>query len=156
MQNFGLIRFTSHVGQRCGAHEHRYIPDKIAWTGNCEDLLLPVARLENFQLAAQDHREPDVALARFKYQFAALHDAALAKGFQHRELPIIELWKGYALGVAVKLLVFVEFGHGQIRLRDHTRSSLYCLLRNAIIECELTVNLQDEKKYVETHERALS
>jgi hypothetical protein len=41
--------------------------------------------------------------------------AARAKWLQHGEFPIIELWKGYALRIAVELLIFVKFGHKQIR-----------------------------------------
>ena len=56
-QNFALIRFASRIGQRRGAHEHRNVPDETARACSREDLLLPVARLEDFQLAAQDHRQ---------------------------------------------------------------------------------------------------
>jgi hypothetical protein len=41
---------------------------------------LPVARLEDFQLAAQDHRQPEITLASFVYQFAVPHDAARTEG----------------------------------------------------------------------------
>jgi hypothetical protein len=78
-------------------------------------LLLPVARIEDFQLAAQDRRQPEITLAGFKYQFPAPYDAARAKWLQHGEFPIIELWKGNALRIAVELLIFVKFGHKQIR-----------------------------------------
>jgi hypothetical protein len=53
-------------------------------------LLLPVARIEDFQLAAQDRRQPEVTLASFRYQFPAPYDAARAKWLQHGEFPIIE------------------------------------------------------------------
>jgi len=76
---------------------------------------LSVARLEDFQLAPQDRRQPEITLARFVYQFAAPHDAARAKGLQHGELPVIEFREGDALCIAVKLLVFVKFGHKRIR-----------------------------------------
>ena len=114
-QNFALIRFASHIGQRCGAHKHRNVPNETAGAAGREDLLLPIARFEDFQLAAQDHRQPEITLASFKHQFPAPYDAARAKRLQHGELPIIELWKGNALRIAVELLVFVKFGHKQIR-----------------------------------------
>ena len=113
-QNFAFIRFAPRAGQRRRAREHRHVADEIARAGRREDLLLPVARLEDFQLAAQDHRQPEIALARFEDQFAAPHDAARAERLQHGELPVVELRKGDALRVAVELLVFVEFGHGRI------------------------------------------
>jgi hypothetical protein len=78
-QNFALIRFASRAGQRRRAHEHRNVPDETARARSREDLLLPVARLEDFQLAAQDRHQPEIALARFEYQFAASHDAARAE-----------------------------------------------------------------------------
>ena len=78
---------------------------------------MPVARLEDFQLAAQDRRQPEITLAGFVYQFAAPHDTARTEGLQHGELPVIELRKGNALRIAVELLVFVKFGHGRIRWR---------------------------------------
>ena len=114
-QNFALFGFASRAGQRCGAHEHCHVPDETARTCSREDLLLPVARLEDFQLAAQDRRQPEITLARFEYQFAAPHDAPRAEGLKHGELPVIELRKGHALRITVELLVFVEFGHKQIR-----------------------------------------
>jgi hypothetical protein len=80
-------------------------------------LLLPVARLEDFELAAQNRRQPQITLARFVYQFAAPHDAARAERLQHGELSVIELRKGNALRIAVELLVFVEFGHKRIHQR---------------------------------------
>ncbi len=49
-QNFALIRFASRIGQRRGAHEHRNVPDETARACSREDLLLPVARLKDFQL----------------------------------------------------------------------------------------------------------
>ena len=76
---------------------------------------MPVARLKDFQLAAQDRRQPKIRLARFVYQFAATHDAARAEGLQHGELPVIEFREGDALCIAVKLLVFIKFGHKRIR-----------------------------------------
>jgi hypothetical protein len=48
-------------------------PTKPRGPESREDLLLPVARLEDFQLAAQDRHQPEIALARFEYQFAASH-----------------------------------------------------------------------------------
>jgi len=114
-QNFALVCFASPAGQCRGAHERRYVPDETARACSREDLLLPVARLEDFQLAAQDRRQPEITLARFEYQFPAPHDAARAKGLQHGKLSVIELRKGNALRIAVELLVFVEFGHKQIR-----------------------------------------
>ena len=114
-QIFALIRFASRAGQRRGAREHRNVPDETARACSREDLLLPVARLKDFQLAAQDRRQPEITLARFVYQFAAPHDAARAERFEHGELPIIEFREGDALRIAVKLLVFVKFGHKRIR-----------------------------------------
>ena len=76
-----------------------------------QDLLLPVARLEDFQFAAQDHRQAEIALARFEYQFAAPQMRRVPSGSSIAELPVIELRKGDALGIPVELLVFVEFGH---------------------------------------------
>ena len=114
-QNFALISFASRAGQRRGAHERRHVPDETARARSREDLLLPVARLEDLQLAAQDYRQPEITLARFEYQFAAPNDAARAEGLQHSELPVIELRKGDALRIAVELLVFVEIGHKRIR-----------------------------------------
>ena len=87
-----------------------------------EDLLLPVARLEYFHLAAQDRRERDIALPRFEEQLAAPHDAARAERLQHGELPVVEFRKGDALCVAVELLVFLEFGHGGSSFPNPRRS----------------------------------
>ena len=42
-QHFSLIRFPSSIGQCRSSHEHRYIPDKVARSGGCEDLLLAIA-----------------------------------------------------------------------------------------------------------------
>ncbi len=72
---------------------------------------MPVARLEDFQLAAQDRRQPEITLARFEYQFAAPHDAARAEGLQHGELLVVELRECDALRIAVELLVILKFGH---------------------------------------------
>jgi hypothetical protein len=111
-QNLAFIRFASRAGHRRGAHEHRHVADEIARAGSREDLLLPVARLEDFQLAAQDHRQAEIALARFEYQLAAPQDAPCAERLEHCELPVIEVREGDALCIAVELLIFVEFAHG--------------------------------------------
>jgi hypothetical protein len=54
-------------------------------------------------------------LTRFVYQFPTPHHAARPKRLQHGKLPVIELWKGNALGYAVEFLVFINFGHKRIR-----------------------------------------
>jgi hypothetical protein len=130
-QNFALIGFASRASQRRGAHERRHVPNETARARGREDLLLPVARLEDFQLAAQDRRQPDIMLARFVYQFAAPHDAARAEGFQHSELPVIELREGDALRIAVELVVIVEFGHKRIRSYYTTTSYLLGMLASS-------------------------
>ena len=79
-QNFALLGFASRAGHRRRAHERRHVPDETARARSREDLLLPVAQLEDFQLAAQDRRQPEITLARFVYHFAAPHDAARAEG----------------------------------------------------------------------------
>ena len=54
-QNLGFIRLASRAGQRRCAIEHRHVADEIARPGGRQDLLLSVARLEDFEFAAQDH-----------------------------------------------------------------------------------------------------
>ena len=114
LQNLGFIRFASRAGQRRCAHEHRHVADEIAGAGRPQDLLLSVARLEDFQPAAQDHGQPKITLARFEENLAAAQDASFAEWLQHRELPVIEFRKSDAFRIAVELLVFVEFSHKRI------------------------------------------
>jgi hypothetical protein len=112
----GVIRAGKSRLSKCKrSHKASPFPNETARARSREDLLLPVARIEDFQLAAQDRRQPEITLAGFKYQFPAPYDAARAKWLQHGEFPIIELWKGYGLRIAVELLIFVKFGHKQIR-----------------------------------------
>ena len=60
-QNLGFLRFAARRRQRRGPSEHPDFADEIARPGRGEDLLLPVARFKNLQLAAQDDDGEDRA-----------------------------------------------------------------------------------------------
>src|SRR4051794_847014 len=52
-------------------------------------------------------------LAGFENEFAAPYDAPGAQRLQHGKLPVIQLRKGDALGITVKLLIAVKIVHGR-------------------------------------------
>lgn len=64
LQHFRFRGSDPRGRQRRGALEHGDVADEIALPGRAENLLGLIACLEDFRLAAQDHRERRIALAR--------------------------------------------------------------------------------------------
>jgi len=102
---------ATNVGHCRGSHERRNISGKITRADGPENLFAAIVRVEYLHCAAQDHSQPDVALAGFVYRFTGPQDAPCAKRFQQGQLPIIQRGMSDTFRIPIKLLVLVNLRH---------------------------------------------
>ena len=80
-------------------------------------MLNPVARSKSLHLAAKNHRQAEITLARFEDQFPAAQHPTVTQRLQQRELPNVQLRIRDCLRVPAKPLVFVVFAHNGMSSR---------------------------------------
>jgi len=92
------------------SHEHRHFADEIARAGGAEDLLLPVAQLEDFEFAGRVTNSPRSPLARLEYHSPRRHDASGAERLQHGKLSVVEFREGDVLCITIKIARLCRVG----------------------------------------------
>ena len=76
-----------------------------------QNVLRAVALFEDVYFAAKNNRQAKIALTDLEKNVAALQVAPLCNGFKQRQLMIVQLGKGYAFSISIKLFVSVFFSH---------------------------------------------
>jgi hypothetical protein len=111
IQDFGFLRGHSRSRERRCPLQHRYVSNEIAFVRDCELLFDVVPPLKDLYFAPQNNSQPDIALSRFVHYISSLDDSTLSKWFKQRKLMIVQLDKGDAFGVAIKLFVLSLVSH---------------------------------------------